>query len=533
MPTKPRRQTKKQDESQEKHMDKEHEKAVKTVAKGAGIAFIGLILGKLFAYLTRVFIARSMGPEAYGLISMGLAIVSILATISLFGLNPGLTRFIAFYRGKKEMGKVRGSILSSFKITLPISIVFSVLLFVFSKQISFFFSKPELVSIIQIFSIALPFSVATGLFHSIFLGFKQVKQKVYTVEIGKNLSTLLLVAVFFYLGFNILGTTLGFVLGFFFSALIGLCYMKSKISPYLKKIKTIPATRELIYFSWPLLMVGTLVLVMSWTDVLMLGYFDTAANVGIYSAALNTCVFLGAVSTAFGFIFIPLISELYSQNKKEEIRKIYKTSTRWMFSIIFPMFLIFVLFPDNILRILFGEEFVLGSLTLVILTFGNLIIVISGLSRETLTAIGKTKINMYLTFITAISNFFINLFLIPIYGMIGAAIATSSSVILYQILSLFFLYKKIKIQPYDKNYFRPFFISLLSIGIFYFILKFLFKSTSFSVLVISFIIFIPFYGFLFLITKGLTKEDVLILKTIERKTNLGLGWLRNIIKKFI
>ena len=518
---------------QTKTIDKTHEKALKTVAKGAGIAVVGMILGKLFSYLTRVFIARSFGPETYGLIAMGLATISIITTFSLIGLDLGLTRFIAFYRGKRNLGKVKGSIKSSFKITLPLSIIFAAALFIFSEQVAIFFSKQDLVPVIKILSFALPFSVILGLFQSTLLGFKLVKQKVYTVEIGKNLSTLIFVIIFFYLGFGLFGATIGFVLGFFLSVIVGVYHLKGKILPQLKKIKPIRVSKELVSFSLPLLMVATLSLLMAWTDVLMLGYFDTVANVGIYSAVLNTGILLSFVFQGFSFIFTPLISEFYSRDQIKEIRKIYKSSTRWTFSITFPLFLLFILFPDNILKILFNEEFVSGSTSLIILSFGIMFSVFIGLARETITSIGKTKIIFYFTLIAASSNFIINLILIPIYGMVGAAIAMLVSLILWSLLPLLYIHKKMGVWPYDRNYLKPFFVSLSSVGTIYFLLKFIFKSTDTLILIVGFIIFILLYGVLFLLTKGLTKEDILILKSIEKKTGLNIGWLRNIIKKTI
>ena len=524
---------KKSSKPQNKAIDKTHERALKTVARGAGIAFVGLVLGKLFAYLTRVFIARNMGPEAYGLISIGIAIISIVTIFSLIGLEQGLIRFIAFYRGKKDLRRVKGSIISSFKIALPISIFFSIILFTLSEQIALFFSKPDLIPIIQIFSLVLPFSVIMTLSHSSLIGFKMIKQKVYTVEIGKNLSTLLVVLTLFYLGFNLLGAVLAFGFGFVLSSLTGLYYLKNKILSRFKKIKPIFVGKEIISFSYPLLIAAVLLLIMSWTDVLFLGYFDTSANVGIYSAALNTCILLTFVLESFGFIFMPLISELHSQSKKEEIRKIYKSSTRWMFSIVFPIFLLFIFFPDKILNILFGENFISGSQSLMVLAFGSLIVVSVGVTGRTITAIGKTKINFYLTSMGATLNIILNLILIPIYGIVGAAVATTSSLVLWNLLSLIYLHRKMKIQPYDKNYLKPFFSSLISMGIIYFVLKNLPKPISLSILMISFIVFMFSYSFVLLIIKGFSKEDVIILKAIERKTGLKIEWLRNLIKNFI
>lgn len=512
--------------------DKEHEKAVKIVAKGAGIAFVGLLLGKIFAYLTRVFIARTMGPETYGLLSMGIAITSFLTIFSLFGLNLGLIRFIAYYRGKKNLRKIKGSIFSSLKISLPMSIVFSLVLFLFSEQISIFFSKPGLFSVIQTFSLIPVFSVLMYLSFSILMGFNLIKNKVYVVDIGKNLSTLVFVIIFFFLGFKIFGAILAFVFGFLFSAILGLYYVKKIILPKIKKIKGVYVGKELFLFSWPLLMVAVLLMVLSYTDVLMLGYFDTAANVGIYNAALDICILLAFIKTAFGSIFIPTISNLYSHKNIKEIRKIYKISTRWMFSAVFPLFLLLVLFPDKILNILFGKDFVLGSHSLMILAFGYLIDAFFGINEKTTISIGKTKVNFYLTLLAAISNIILNLILIPIYGMMGAAIAMTTALILYNLLLLLYLHRKIKIQPYDKNYLKPFFASLVSIGTVYLILKFIFKSVNLSLLIIGLLIFLVLYIFLILITRGLIKEDILIMKSIERKTKIRLKWLRKIVKFF-
>ena len=519
--------------SNDTHMTKDHEQALKTVAKGAGIGFIGLIIGKIFAYLIRVFIARTLGPSDFGLISIGLAILSIFTTFSLLGLNQGLTRMISYYKGKNNFKKIKGAIFSSFKIVFSLSIFFSLVLFLIADKISIiFFSEPKLINIIKIFSFALPFSVLMNLSSSSFLGFKMVKYKVYIKDIFKNISTFLLIIIFFYFSFNLLRLSLAFLLGYIISAFVGLYYLKTKIYPHLKKISKTPVWKELIGFSYTLFLSGTVALVMGYTDVLMLGYFDTISNVGIYNAALNTCILITFVLTSFAFIFLPLITELFSKNKKKQIRKIYTTSTRWIFSIVFPIFLIFILFPDNILRILFGPDFVSGSLALVILSFGFLTHVSVGLSIETITAIGKPKINLYLNSLAAVSNFFLNLILIPIYGMVGAAIAMTSGLMLKSIFSLLYLNKKIGVQPYTRDYLKPFFSAILSSLIFYIIIK-NFLSINFFTLIIGFVFFLFLYSYFLLISKGLTRDDIIILKSIENKTGLKIKWLRNIIKKFI
>ena len=511
---------------------KEHERAVKTVAKGAGIAFIGLFLGKLFAYLTRLFIARSLGPEAYGLISMGIAIISFLATFALLGFSPGLTRFIAFHRGKKEMGKVKGGIKSAFKISIPLSILFGALLFIFSEPVSLFFSKPELSIILKILSLSIPFYIIMYISFSTLLGFKLVKYKVYIVDIGKNLSTLIFVALLFYLGMGVFGTASGFALGFLCSSIIGIFYIRKKAGPKMKGQKIHPAAKEILKFSIPLLLTSFSLLIMSWTDVLMLGYFDTAANVGIYEAALNTCVLLTFFKTSFGFIILPQISELYSNQKIEEIKNIYSISTKWLFFMIFPIFLLFILFPDKVLGTLFGSNFIIGSVSLTILSIGYLFVSIFDLPYYIITSMGKVKINFYFTLLAAIFNFLLNLFLIPIYGILGAGVAMTISVSLRPLLSSIYFYRETGIILPGIGFLKSFFASTISVIITYLIITHIFRINN-TILLIGLLLFLLLYVFLVILFKSIEKDDIIIIKSIEKKTNIELKWLKNIIKKFV
>ena len=516
-----------------KTIKKSHEKSIKIIAKGAGVAFIGLFLGKFFAYITRLAIARTLGPEAYGLISIALGILTILTTVSVIGLGDGLNRFISFHRGKKEHQKVKSSIISSFKLTLVLSFFLCIFLFIFSDHISKnIFSKPDLLVPLQIISIALPFSVIKNMTSSTLRGFKMIDKDVYIRDIAKNLSTLFLVLIFSFIGASLFNISFAFLFGYIISVVFGFYFLKKHVYPKIKKTSLVPVTKELLSFSYPLYLYGILSIIMGYTDVLMLGYFNTSDVVGIYNAALNTCILIAFVLSSFAFIFLPIISELFAKNKTKEIINLYKISTRWIFSLVLPIFLLFILFPDNILNFLFGAEFVSGSMALVILSIGFLTHVSVGLSMETIIAMGKPKINFYLNSLAAISNFLLNLILIPIYGMIGAAIAMTVALMLKNVLSLFYLNKKTGLWPYNIDYIKPILSSLVSAFLFYFIIKKIF-TTSFLNLVLGFTGFLVVYILLFLISGGLKEEDVIILKSIENRVGIKSEFLRSIIKKFI
>ena len=73
--------------------DNDHlNESLRTIAKGAGIGFAGAMFGTAIGYLSRMVIARFLGPDEYGLISLGFAAMMIATTLSLMGLNSGVQR---------------------------------------------------------------------------------------------------------------------------------------------------------------------------------------------------------------------------------------------------------------------------------------------------------------------------------------------------------------------------------------------------------------------------------------------------------
>ena len=122
-------------------------------------------------YIYRLILART-GPEQYGLISLGIAILGVSTTVSLLGLNQGVIRYISFYKTKKELLKVKEVIFSAIKLTLPLSLVITILLVLFSKQISIeFFDNIDLDIVVKVVAIALPFSVLREIFFNTFISF--------------------------------------------------------------------------------------------------------------------------------------------------------------------------------------------------------------------------------------------------------------------------------------------------------------------------------------------------------------------------
>jgi len=111
-----------------------------------------------FAYLGMMLVARFLGPTDFGLITLASAVATITSTVVLVGMPEGVVRYVSFYKGKTDKGRIKGVIVSALKVVLPLGIAAAILLFLFADVISIrVFHDTNLTPILRIFSFSVPF----------------------------------------------------------------------------------------------------------------------------------------------------------------------------------------------------------------------------------------------------------------------------------------------------------------------------------------------------------------------------------------
>ena len=113
-----------------------------------------------------------------------------------------------------------------------------------------------------------------------------------------------------------------------------------------------PFDVKLLQFSYPLMFVAMLQTFMHWIDILMLGYFIDAGTVGLYHPAARTAGLLQALLLSFLSIYAPMASQYYGEGKAKELTSIYKLVSRWLLICAIPISSVFILFPKKVLLLL-------------------------------------------------------------------------------------------------------------------------------------------------------------------------------------
>jgi O-antigen/teichoic acid export membrane protein len=490
--------------------------ALKTLVKGAGFVYVGMVLSKLLTYLYRIIIARISTSE-YGLFSLGLAAVSMAMYIPLLGLDQGVVRYVSYYLGLKDLPRVKGTITSALKIVAPLSILSMILLFLGSNYLATnFWKEPRLGEIIRILSIAIPFYAIGEIYLSFIKAYKRMDYWVIIRNIFENFIKFSVTYILILTGLGATGAAIGFTVANVISLILAAIVVEIKILPIIKsKIVSIKQTQQLLLYSWPIMFNIIFGQIYGWIDTVLIGYFKTTADVGIYNAALPTAQIINIVPTGIMALFVPVMTSLYAQKKKDELQQVYKTSTKWAFYLIAYIYLVFIIFSKDILTTLFGASYESGAYSFMIIATGFFVYSFLGATDVMLKVIDRTKLLMLNTLISTIINVTLNVILIPKYGFIGGAIASATSVTCWSTLCLIESYYLTKMHPFKKE-FLNITLAAACTSIITVLLKGSFGSGIYGLIeggIISSIVYLSFI----LIFKCLDSEDIKMLKTIACK----------------
>src|SRR4028119_1822108 len=318
-------------------------------------------------------------------------------------MENGVVRYVAHHREHGDEARVRGTIVQALLITLAISLVLSVVMFVGAGLIADRLPKdaPEMVSVLRAFAFVLPFFVFMSMTAWATQGFQTVTYAAYIQQLIRPGLFLLFVGVCYVLGAGILGAIAAYALAMFIAGLAGLYYLRKLFPPLFdRRASTKFETKALFGVSVPMSITQGAQYLNNFSAILILGAFAAGAPVGIFNAAARTATFLTAVRFAFSGIFSPIISGLHARQDREEMGRLYKDVSRWIFTGAFVLFLVIVVFAPQVMSV-FGASFGQGVTALVIVAVAQLYSSSVGPAPRMLAMTGNQNFAMIATSVAA------------------------------------------------------------------------------------------------------------------------------------
>ncbi|MBN2570375.1 MAG: flippase [Deltaproteobacteria bacterium] len=511
------------------------EGSVRKVVAGGFFIFVGTILGNLFGFGGKVIITRLTTPEAFGVFSLCVGVVSLINLFSNFGLSIGVARYSAFYLGQGDKETARAIMLRLMRIGLVASIAMLCVFYLSATVIGnkLFGGITGIGPLLKIVFLSIPFAVFVEMLVGTGRGHGDGLPKVLFMDIARNGLFVVALVVLIPLGLSDTSIIWAYVISAIATAVLAFGYGSRRYGYGFFETSTQPVPlREILYFSIPMAVLPMMWMVLTYVDTIMLGYYMKAEDVGFYNSASILSRLFNPILTAAAFIFLPIATGLFARNSHEEFSRIYEIITKWVFVISVPFAAVLFVCHTELLSLIFGIDFAFASGALRILVVGFVFSTLFSMNTPMLTASGHSREQMMAAVITMATNVFLCVILIPRYGINGAAVATSFSTAVYNVTISYMLFRHTKIASFSMDYAKTIMaaglalVVVMSMG---FVAEGMLPAWRIALtgVIYSIIFLICFLGF-----KCITLYDVIILNMVEQKTGKDLSALKAIVMKF-
>lgn len=415
----------------------------KEIARGSFWGLLGNVFFKLVSFFYIVLIARMASQNDIGLFELAFSILSFIAIFSDLGLSSSLKRYIPYFIGRGEQSKIYDIVMQSIKITAICGISICFITFFLSNIIGDFYQNPNLPSALSMLVVFILLNNFQRMFSVILIGFMDIKNSQLVTNVQNLSKFVFTIILFLFFGATLFTLTLSFILSFIPSIFLGLLSLIKMVRQLPKEgTRLLPGQllHEIIPFGLTVSLVTSLYLLVSSSGLMILGYMtepDQANSiVAIYSLSITIPLAITVFAYSIGGILLPILSKLIGKSDLVQVNEVIEMGQRWSIIVTFPIAIALIAFSSDIIRILYGDSYIIGAPVMSAFTIG---VIINAIYHPMLLAIAAFRKVMYelrISVFAAFANVAFAAALIPFAGMSGAALASVAGFTTALILSM-------------------------------------------------------------------------------------------------
>lgn len=407
------------------------------------------IAGSGLSFGLSVMLARCLGTVGWGIYAYAMTWTNLLSIPATLGIDQLVVREMALYRVRSRQKLMAGLLRWSNSLVLVTAIALALV------AVAVVWIRPsdsnELVLAMVLAMTTLPLASLRNLRLGAMRGLDRIVLGQIPDAVLAPLITIVLTGlvywllpdrlnVFWVLGSKIVATAVTFI--------VGTLWLMRSLPPAVKQIKPRYRSKSWLVSALPFMFLGTVELINSRIDIIMLGGIEGAAAVGIYVAIAGIARLTAFIHQASLGVLGPTIATLYSQGKIRQLERLIQQSILGVFTISLLVGGTVMGFSKYLLLI-FGSEFVTGATAMNILIGGQIFNALTGPVGLMLNMTGHQRQTAIATALSAALNIVLNALLIPRWGIVGAAIATTVSLIAINIIKVIFMQKALNLSIYS------------------------------------------------------------------------------------
>ena len=387
--------------------------------------FVIRVASAAIAFISQVLLARWMGTFEYGIFVAVWAGVVIASTLTALGLPSAIVRFVAEYRehGKYSLvwGMIHGSMWLSLAVATVAAAICATILYLYPQIVTNYFVIP-----IYLAALCLPAFAVEGVNDSVARPFNWTRIAFLPTFIIRPLAILVFMGIAILIGYEPTAVTAMWsaVIAIYLTSVFQFLILRAKLRDAVEQAAPDYRFKYWLSIALPIFLVESFYVLVTQVDVLFVSWLTNPEDTAIYFAATKILALVHFVYFAVRATASHRFAAYNASGKIDEYREFVGKTVSWTFWPSLIIGLIMVLLGKYLLM-LFGPEFVAGQSVLWILVAGIVMRASIGPAEALLVMSGKQNTCAVVYASALFVNVVLNMTLIPVYGMIGAAIATT------------------------------------------------------------------------------------------------------------
>lgn len=408
--------------------------------RGSSLLLIGRFISVILNFGVQVLAVRYLSKGDYGGFAYGIGVASLGSTAVLLGLSRGLPRLVPIYHERKEPAKAFGSIVLAALTVGGLGLALMVGLYLFQGTVgSAARLDAETLSLLLVLIALAPIEAFDQLLQqlvAVYCSPRAIFLRRQVLGPGLKLVAILVVML---AGGNVYMLAYGYLAG----AVVGVSayvvmlvreWRRQDLLRYLRPGMFRMPVREVFGFSVPLISTDLSMVLRLQLVVVMLAYYRDATSVGEFRAVLSVANLNMVVFDAFKFLFVPLASRMFARDDRQGIADLYWVTSLWIALLTFPVFAVTCLLAPSVTVLLFGDRYAQSASILSILAVGYYFNAALGFNASALRVHGKLRQIVMADVLTVLLAVGVALVLIERYGAVGAALSTTVTLVLNNLL---------------------------------------------------------------------------------------------------
>lgn len=397
-------------------------------------ALISLAASSLAHFLLRLVLGRELGADGLGIYTLAFTIYLLGMQFAAFGIGSALTKYVAEFLG--DQFAVKRYVSSGMTASIITGTAMGVTLFLLAPSIAnSFFHIPELQEPISYIALCFPFIAVQKAVLGTLNGYRRMRLFAF-LNIAQNVTVVLVsILLAIWAGMGVMGAVLGFVLPtMVISALCPLLIRGSmgNAASFWNKA----AMKATTLFGFYIVLQNSISFLNTQVDSILIGYFRGATDVGIYAVAFLFAETLTLIPSAVQKVTVPMTASMYGKGDVAGVRRLFFSALKKSFLVTLCLALVIAILAPMLITFLFKEGYLSGYPSLLILLVGYTMSSALIAVGATLSSIGKVRIPFRISALSGILNVILNVILTPIFGIEGAAAATTISMLVYSIITI-------------------------------------------------------------------------------------------------